>query len=212
MGKAKILSAEDLKLKGLVEIKPGVYQKKSNPQSRGKKTWIQEQEAKALKSIEVDNMVIEDLTWQGKLSLETDVAIKSFRREDFTQGLNGVVLDFNSVSELVFQWAGKHVSLNEWYSSKHWTHRDKIKKEWHKFFKSFLIAPYPKFNKYKLELEYNSRLDPSNTITMPKLLEDMLQEEGVIPNDSKKHSKGISLIPNKEMKKFSYKITVTNLI
>jgi len=116
----------------------------------------------------------------------------------------------NEAQVLTFEWQGKHVSLNAWYSNKHWTNNHNITNEWHSFFKKFLTTPYPKFNKYKIELTYNSRLDVSNTIAMPKLLEDTLQKEGIIENDSKAFCRGISLIPDETMKKFSYKITVIN--
>jgi len=113
--------------------------------------------------------------------------------------------------ELVFSWGNKHISLNEWYSSKHWTERNKTTEYWHNFFKSFLYHPYPRFDKYGVSLEYNSRLDPSNTITMIKLCEDMLQKEGVIENDNKQYCEGIIIQPNEEMKKFTYKLTFYNL-
>lgn len=161
MVKVKILSAEDLKLRGMEEVKPGVYQK-------------------IKKVVPLVNYLLPELSEQKQ--------------------------------ELIFRWADKHVSLNDIYSSKHWTSRDKIVKEWHKFFKSYLTLPYPRFNKYKVELMYNSKLDVSNTIMHVKMVEDMLQIVGVIPNDTKEFCRGISLVPNEEMKKFSYKITVTNLI
>ena len=128
--------------------------------------------------------------------------------------INGYVniMHIETSHKLVFKWADKHVSLNEWYSSKHWSHRNKIQKEWHAFFKSYLIAPYPKYNKYKVELMYNSRLDPSNTIPMIKLCEDMLTENGIIPNDTKEFCKGIEIVPNEQMKKFSYQLIIHNIL
>ena len=116
----------------------------------------------------------------------------------------------SNLEELKFQWQGKDISLNAWYSSKHWTHRDKQKKDWHSFFKQMIEHPYPYFEKYSISLEFNSRLDPSNTITMVKLLEDTLQELGVISGDDLKYCSGVHLIPNKTMKKKSYKIVVKN--
>lgn len=114
----------------------------------------------------------------------------------------------NKTEGLVFEWADKHISLNEWYSSKHWSHRNKVAKEWHNFFKGFLIKPYPKFETYTITLKFNSRLDPSNTITMLKLVEDMMQEEGIIKNDNKDNCNGLHIIPDMTMRKFSYKIIV----
>jgi len=114
-------------------------------------------------------------------------------------------------ANMIFRWADKHISLNDWYSSKHWTHRNKIKDEWCMFFTEMIPKPYPTINKYTLELRYNSRLDPSNTIPMPKILEDTLQKLGILKNDNKKFCKGLSLIPDETMKKNSYSITLTNI-
>lgn len=113
----------------------------------------------------------------------------------------------SSVTEIVFSWAGTHISLNEWYSSKHWTNRNKQRNHWHSFFKKFLSPPYPKFEKYEVTLEYNSNLDPSNCITNIKLAEDVLQELGIIENDNMKFCKGVHIIPVESMKKKSYKLT-----
>lgn len=110
---------------------------------------------------------------------------------------------------LIFEWAGEHISLNEYYSSKHWSVRNKQAKYWHEKFKKMLPKNAEKIKQYVLTLEYNSRLDVSNTILLPKFIEDMLQEEGIIINDTKDFCKGIHLIPKIEMAKFSYKITVT---
>lgn len=107
----------------------------------------------------------------------------------------------------VFRWAGKDISLNAWYSTPHWTVRNKHKHEWHEFFKSMLITR-EKICNYKITLTYNSRLDPSNCITMIKLCEDMLQEEGIIENDNKKFCAGVHLIPDLTMKQKCYIIKV----
>ena len=32
--------------------------------------------------------------------------------------------------EIIFQWKDNHVSLNQWYSGKHWTTRVKLKDKW----------------------------------------------------------------------------------
>jgi hypothetical protein len=109
---------------------------------------------------------------------------------------------------LVFKWEGKDISLNQWYSSKHWTDRNKQQKDWHQFFKSFLTQPYPFFATYTITLHCNSRLDPSNCITMIKLAEDAMQELGIIKNDSAEFCKGVHIIPDINMKRKSYQITI----
>lgn len=109
---------------------------------------------------------------------------------------------------LVFRWIDKHVSLNKWYASEHWTKRNEAAAKWHKMFKDMLPKNCPHIDRYIIALEYNSRLDPGNTITMVKLCEDMLQKEKIIVNDTMEFCKGVYLIPKDDMKKKSYKITV----
>jgi hypothetical protein len=138
----------------------------------------------------------EDGLWAKKSSTPTP----SFEEESTTE--------IRSTEPLVFVWAEKHVSLNDWYSSEHWSKRNKTKTFWHKFFKDSLPKEKPYFHKYTIELLFNSRLDPSNTITMIKLCEDSLQKEGIIDDDSSKHCRGIYISPCDDMKKFSYKIIV----
>ena len=110
--------------------------------------------------------------------------------------------------DIILQWADKHISLNEWYSSKHWSHRNKAKKDWREFFFQLLPNPIPNIIAYDITLKYNSNLDPSNTITIIKLFEDTMQEFGMIVNDTKKECKGIHLIPDELMKKNNYKILI----
>lgn len=107
------------------------------------------------------------------------------------------------------EWSGRHISLNQWYSSKHWAVRQKQKTDWHKFYEDLLhkagVVPIPA---YRIKLVYNSRLDPCNTITMVKLLEDTMTELGLIPNDTKKYCRGIELEPDLEMKSGEYRVTI----
>lgn len=114
----------------------------------------------------------------------------------------------SDVGNIILQWADKHISLNEWYSSKHWSHRNKAKEDWHEFFFRLFPKPIPNIIAYDITLKYNSNLDPSNTITMIKLCEDAMQEFGMIVNDTKKECKGIHLIPDELMKKNNYKILI----
>ncbi len=118
------------------------------------------------------------------------------------------VLKLKPGESIIFRWADKHVSLNSWYSSEHWTKRNKAAEEWHEMFRKMLPKNCPKIDRYVIALEYNSRLDPGNTITMIKLCEDLLQKEKIIVNDTMEFCRGIYLIPKEDMKKKSYKITV----
>lgn len=107
----------------------------------------------------------------------------------------------------VFRWAGKDISLNKWYSTPHWTVRQKQKGEWHNFFKSMLIS-HDKICNYTISMTYNSRLDPANCITMIKFVEDTLQEEGILENDNKKFCKELKITPDLTMKNKCYIIVV----
>lgn len=113
--------------------------------------------------------------------------------------------------KIIIAWADKDISLNSWYSSKHWSNRNKQKSDWHSFFKQFIHEPYPYFERYNITLEFNSRLDPSNCITMIKLLEDTLQTLGVLKNDTSEFCRGLHIIPVDSMKRKSYKITINSV-
>ena len=112
---------------------------------------------------------------------------------------------------IVIEWEG-HISLNQWYASKHWSYRKKQKDHWHELFKTKLNE-YDKtlFKKYKFKLYYNSRLDPSNTITMVKLLEDTMKKEGWIIDDSSKYCAEIRLKFDPELPKKSYRAVIEQL-
>ena len=101
-------------------------------------------------------------------------------------------------------------SLNEWYQGKHWSKRKKLKDEWYVRFLSLLRCHKKQiFNSYFLVLQYNSRLDPSNVITVIKMLEDTMKKDGWIIDDSAKYCRGLTIMPDCKMKKHTYKITIT---
>ena len=62
-----------------------------------------------------------------------------------------------------------------------------------------------------IKLYYNSRLDPSNTITMVKLLEDTMKKEGWIIDDSPKYCTEIRLKFDSELPKKSYRAVIEKL-
>ena len=108
---------------------------------------------------------------------------------------------------ITISWKGKHISLNDWYAGKHWTYRQKQKNLWRTTFTDLLSQhKKPNIEKYSIELEYNSRLDPSNTITMIKLFEDTLIKLGWIKDDSKKYCKYLKIYPNNQFSSKEYKL------
>ena len=175
---------EKFNLSGFVQNSDGTYSKV--------KTVLQPREIKQIKGKKSHEEVLKEISFVKQYPLKSN---EVYLPEDM----------------LVFEWCDKHVSLNQWYSSKHWTHRNKIANEWHDFYKKFLCSPYPIYNEYRVIMEYNSRLDPSNTIPMIKLLEDALQELNIIKDDTMEYCKGITITPNELMKKKSYKISIVKI-
>jgi len=138
-----------------------------------------------------------------------EIAIAKAKKVSHQVLLQEIVPQTSPEGSLIFRWEGKDISLNKWYSSEHWTKRNDAKQDWHNFFKQFVSKPYPFFPTYTITLHCNSRLDPSNCITMIKLCEDAMQEMGIIKNDSAEFCKGVHIIPNESMKRKSYQITIT---
>ena len=113
----------------------------------------------------------------------------------------------NKTDEIVFEWHSVDVSLNKFFAGKHWTVRNKIKDQFHILFGKLLIKKYRMIEKYTVSLEYNSRLDPTNTIIMIKIGEDYLRHINILTDDTKKYCKGVSIAPNDLMGKKHYKLT-----
>lgn len=104
------------------------------------------------------------------------------------------------------------ISLNQWYSSKHWTVRQKQKEKWSGIFKKVLDDNKPEsMQEYNITLKVNSRHDPSNTITMIKIFEDTLKKLGYIVDDSPKYCKSITIEPDETLEKPSFKIILEDI-
>lgn len=112
----------------------------------------------------------------------------------------------------IFKWSGEHISLNDWYASQHWTVRNTQKRKWMQIFSELINEQKPKpIKKYALEMRYNSRLDPTNTITMVKLFEDTLRDKGIIIDDTKKYCSYISIKPELTLGKKHYEIELIEI-
>lgn len=105
-------------------------------------------------------------------------------------------------------WTGKHVSANKFYSGTHWRKRKKIVDDFNIFFSSLFMKRLPKLQEYRLELTFNSQLDPSNTWPMIKILEDYLVKKGIVEDDTKEFCKGLSFAPDTNLKNNEYKIKI----
>jgi hypothetical protein len=124
--------------------------------------------------------------------------------------LNGKDLKLMSepLGEIVLEWKDVDISLNKWYASRHWHFRNKEKEFWTAIFMKLLPKRLKQVDKYKLHLRYNSRLDPTNTITMLKLAEDTMKKNHYIIDDTKKYCKGVSIEPDETMGKKHYILTL----
>ena len=71
------------------------------------------------------------------------------------------------------------VSLNVWYSSKHWSFRKKIKDNYTLIVKSQFKQVLPASNSYDTEYHFTFKsrpLDASNCVAMVKMIEDIIFE------------------------------------
>ena len=69
------------------------------------------------------------------------------------------------------------VSLNQWYSGKHWANRKKIKDNYKILIKSQFKNTFDIFSTYKVSYSFffkQKPLDASNCVAMVKLIEDVL--------------------------------------
>lgn len=101
-------------------------------------------------------------------------------------------------------WDNDHISLNEWYSGKHWSNRAKQKNKWKLKYLSLFGCETPRLSQFKIELTYNSRLDNDNCITLIKLFSDFLKERMIVKDDSKKYWRGLSITPDESLPKNTY--------
>jgi hypothetical protein len=116
-------------------------------------------------------------------------------------------MENDKVDEIVFEWHDIDVSLNKFFAGKHWTIRNKIKDQFHSLFGKLLTGKYRKINEYSVRLEYNSRLDPTNTIILIKIGEDFLRHIDILTDDTKKFCKSVTIVPILTMGKKHYKMT-----
>jgi Holliday junction resolvase RusA-like endonuclease len=115
--------------------------------------------------------------------------------------------------EIVLQWENRHISLNDWYSGKHWTYRKKQKDEWMKFMYA-QFSPHPKieFNKFQIEIYHNTRCDCDNLVTISKLTADFMKKNGYCVDDSKKFYKKLSIEVDTVLPKNGIKVIISEYV
>ena len=115
--------------------------------------------------------------------------------------------------EVVLQWENRHVSLNDWYSGKHWSYRKKMKDEWMKFlFVQFSSVPKVQFDKYQVEIFHNTRLDCDNLVTISKVLNDFMKKNGWCIEDGKKFYKKMSIEVDNLLPKNGIKVIISEYV
>ena len=101
------------------------------------------------------------------------------------------------------------ISLNEYYSGKHWSVRSGHKTNYRDAYVGKLKELRKFENKVDIEFDFTFKsraLDSSNCSAMVKLLEDCMVKAGVIQNDSPKFVGWISM---KSMKGLKDSVTIT---
>jgi hypothetical protein len=107
---------------------------------------------------------------------------------------------------------GKGVSLNDYYSSSHWSARHSLKKKYLKLLFPLMDKELSKdmIDKFGLYIFYNSRHDPDNVVGTEKIFMDMLKTHfGVIIDDSKKYYKSLSIIPDDKLETNTFEFYLT---
>jgi hypothetical protein len=117
-------------------------------------------------------------------------------------------------------YSGRGVSLNKFYSQGHWSTRSNIKNTYRKVFTELLDnnKDIRWVDKYFLAIYYNSAHDPDNVIGMEKVFTDTLKQEkdkagniiykGYIQDDSKKYCRGVSIFPDEQLPKNTFKFVL----
>lgn len=104
------------------------------------------------------------------------------------------------MTEIVFE--GKTVSLNNFYSQKHWTYRKKMRDDFEGKFRDIIKkSDLQPMKRFKIDMVYNSRHDPDNTIIMLKMFVDTMRHLNIIEDDTKKYFRGFSVTPDARLKK-----------
>jgi hypothetical protein len=88
----------------------------------------------------------------------------------------------------------KAPSLNQFYAGRHYSVRQKYKKEYNAEIKH-VFDQFDKFfaDTYKIDLVHNTRYDCDNVIITIKFISDYLKDNGYVTDDSKKYFKSLSI-------------------
>lgn len=107
---------------------------------------------------------------------------------------------------------GKGVSLNDYYSSSHWSNRHRLVKKYKPMLQVMLEkAGVPQMEEYAMVILYNSRHDPDNVVGLEKLVLDTMKKMGLIIDDSKKYYKFMAILPEPEFKQNTFEFNIVKI-
>lgn len=111
-----------------------------------------------------------------------------------------------------FSYSGPVVSNNATYAGMHWSKRKATTDKWHGIFGKLLVAAgVQPMQRFTLSLRYNSRHDVDNLSLLTKLAVDAMK--GVyIPDDTKKHYRGLCLTADESLPHNTFLFTLTELL
>lgn len=111
-----------------------------------------------------------------------------------------------------FAYMGKVVSNNKTYSGMHWAKRNALTDHWHGVFRQlFVAAGLQPMQKFSLSLRFNSRHDVDNLSLLTKWCVDTMKGP-YIPDDTKKHYRGISVNADESLPHNCFVFTITELV
>lgn len=107
-------------------------------------------------------------------------------------------------------YQGPGVSVNDYYSSKHWHVRSKIKEKYKDIFLSLF---YPVFGKDKIKtycivVFFNNGYDVDNVVGIEKIFVDTLRYYGTTENDTKTYFKSLIIAADKTLPKNTFQFLV----
>ena len=97
------------------------------------------------------------------------------------------------------EYVGKWPSSNIIYRLNH-RQRHKLELEYKEVFTNLIEQQkLPSIDKFRIHLEYRSRLDADNTVPGLKVFVDTLRALSIVTQDTSKHYCGLSITPNHKL-------------
>lgn len=103
----------------------------------------------------------------------------------------------------------KPPSLNQFYAGRHFTVRQKYKKQYFEALEE-AFKEYDEFTaeSFEVHVSHNSRYDTDNCILAIKFAADYLRHRGFVKDDTKKYFKKLSIKVDEDMEKTIFRIKI----